>query len=178
MTSLMNAPPELSPTPSRSLPPWLDRAARLVGFVIALMLAAMSAAFEAFLTPLSWGTTRLPVSLVAAVVGNLALVWFAYVITGRRLAAVGPAFVWVAVMVTAASRSAEGDLVLTDNNWVGIGTMFAGSMTFAAAGYRLMLTGIRPRPVPPPPRPVPPPEPAPDPTPAPAPEPAPDPDPT
>jgi hypothetical protein len=153
MTSLMGAPPEVSPEPSpgpsRSVPVWLGRTARVAGFVIALMLAAVSAAYEAFLTPLYWGTTRLPVSLVAAVVCNLALVWFAYAVTGRRLAAVGPALVWVAVMVTAASRTAEGDLVLTDNNWVGIGTMLAGSVAFAVAGYRLMLTGIRPRPVPP-----------------------------
>jgi hypothetical protein len=145
MTSLMSAPPELPPAQPRSVPRWLDRTARVAGFVIALMLAAVSAVYEAFLTPLYWGETRLPVSLVAAVVGNLALVWFTYAVTGRRLAAVGPALVWVAVMVTAASRSAEGDLVLTDNNWVGIGTMLAGSVAFAAAGYRLMLTGIRPR---------------------------------
>jgi hypothetical protein len=117
----------------------------VLGFVIALLLAAISAAYEAFLTPLYWGSTRLPVSLLAAVVGNLALVYFTFVVTGRRLATVGPAVVWVAVMVTAASRSSEGDLVLTDNNWVGIGTMLAGSVAFAVAGYRLVLTAARPR---------------------------------
>jgi hypothetical protein len=89
------------------------------------------------------GTTRLPASPLAAVVGNVALVYFAYLVTGRRLAAVGPALVWTAVMVVAASRTSEGDLVLTDDNWVGIGTMLAGSVAFAAAGYRLILTGAR-----------------------------------
>jgi hypothetical protein len=146
MTSLMSTEPELSPAPRRRLPAWLDPAARILGFVIALLLAAVSAAYEAFLTPLYWGSTRLPVSLVAAVVGNLALVYFTYVVTGRRLAAVGPALVWVAVMVTAASRSSEGDLVLTDNNWVGIGTMMAGSVAFAVAGYRLVITSVKPPP--------------------------------
>jgi hypothetical protein len=145
MTSLMDSEPELKPAPRHQLPAWVDPAGRVLGFVIALLLAAISAAYEAFLTPLYWGSTRLPVSLLAAVVGNLALVYFTFVVTGRRLATVGPAVVWVAVMVTAASRSSEGDLVLTDNNWVGIGTMLAGSVAFAVAGYRLVLTAARPR---------------------------------
>jgi hypothetical protein len=146
MTSLMDSEPEVEPAPRRRLPAWVDPAGRVLGFVVALLLAAISAAYEAFLTPLYWGSTRLPVSLVMAVVGNLALVYFTYVVTGRRLAAVGPAVVWVAVMVAAASRSSEGDLVLTDNNWVGIGTMLAGSVAFAVAGYRLVLTTAKPRP--------------------------------
>jgi hypothetical protein len=144
MTNLMSAPPEHQPARRRQPPSWLGTAGRVLGFVIALLLAALSAAFEAFLAPLYWGSTRLPVSLVAAVVGNIALVYFAYVVTGRRLAAVGPALVWVVVMVAAASRTSEGDLVLTDNNWVGIGTMLAGSVAFALAGYRLVLTAMRP----------------------------------
>jgi hypothetical protein len=143
MTNLTSAAPEHKPTPLRQPPPWLDAAARVLGFVTALLLAALSAAFEAFLAPLYLGSTRSPVSLVAAVVGNLALVYFTYVVTGRRLAVVGPVLVWVAVMVAAASRTSEGDLVLTDNNWVGIGTMLAGSVAFALAGYRLVLTGAR-----------------------------------
>jgi hypothetical protein len=146
MTNLTSAGPdlpELEPPRPRTGPPWLDLVVRVLGFVIALLLAAVSAAFEAFLTPLYWGSTRLPVSVVAAVVGNVALIYFTYVVTGRRLAAAGPALVWVVVMVAAASRTGEGDLVLTDNNWVGIGTMLAGSVAFAAAGYRLVLTGAR-----------------------------------
>jgi hypothetical protein len=138
--------PEHKSAPRWHPPSWLDTAVRLLGFMIALLLAALSAAFEAFLTPLYWGSTRFPVSLVAAMVGNFALVYFTYVVTGRRLAAVGPALVWVVVLVAAASRTGEGDLVLTDSNWVGIATMLAGSIAFAVAGYRLVLTGVRPRP--------------------------------
>lgn len=152
MTNLTSAEPELASSARRRHPAWLDPASRVLGFVIALSLAAVSAAYEAFLTPLYWGSTRLPVSLVAAAVGNLALVYFTYVVTGRRLAAVGPALVWVVVMVAAAGRSSEGDLVLTDNNWVGIGTMLAGSVAFAVAGYRLVVIGVigvKPRPLPP-----------------------------
>jgi len=145
MTDVMSAEPDLKPPQPRSVPRWLDLTGRILGFVIALLLAAVSAAYEAFLSPLSWGSTRLPVSLLAAVVGNIALVYFTYVVTGRRLATVGPALVWVVVMLVAASRSSEGDLVLTENNWVGIGTMLVGSIAFAVAGYRLILTTFRPR---------------------------------
>jgi hypothetical protein len=60
------------------------------------------------------------------------------------MAAIGPAVVWVIVMIAAASRTAEGDLVLTDSNWVGIGTMLAGCVAFAGYGYRLVLTGVPP----------------------------------
>ena len=112
--------------------------------MLALLLAALTAAFEAFLTPLYWDETRLPVALVAAVVGNLGLVWFTAYVTGRRIAAAGPALVWVVIMVAASSRTSEGDLVLTDGNWVGIATMLAGSVAFAVAAYRLILAGARP----------------------------------
>jgi hypothetical protein len=122
---------------------WLDPAYRVAGFVVALLLAAVTATFEAFLTPLYWGETRVPVALVAAVAGNIGLVFFTAIVTGRRIAAAGPALVWVVVMVAASSRTSEGDLVLTDGNWVGIATMLAGSVAFAVAGYRLILTGTR-----------------------------------
>ena len=56
-----------------------------LGFVVALLLTALTAAFEAFLTSLYWDEYRLPVSVVAAVVVNLALIWFTVVVTGRRL---------------------------------------------------------------------------------------------
>ena len=35
----------------------------------------------------------------------------------------------------------EGDLVLTSNNWVGIGTMLAGSVTFGVGGFLLVRSG-------------------------------------
>jgi hypothetical protein len=118
---------------------------RILGFVLALGLTVTTAAFEAYLTPLYWGGNRLPVSAVAAVVVNLGLIWFTVEVTGRRLSVAAIAVVWMAVMVVASSRTGEGDLVLTDDNWVGIVTMLAGSLTFAVAGYRLVLTAFRPK---------------------------------
>jgi hypothetical protein len=126
------------------LPSWLDPALRGLGFAVALGLAAASAVYEAFLAPLSWHQTRLPLSVVVAVAANLALVWFTLQVTGRRLAVAGPAVVWAAVMVTAASRTTEGDLVLTSSNWVGLATMLAGCVAFAAGAYPLILAAGRP----------------------------------
>ena len=128
--------------------PWrrpVDIAMRIVGFVVALALTVLTAAFEAYLTPLYWGEHRLPVSVMAAVVVNVALIWFTVEVTGRRLSVAAIAVVWVTIMVLASTRTSEGDLVLTDNNWVGIATMLAGSLTYAVAGYRLVLTAFRPK---------------------------------
>jgi hypothetical protein len=137
--------PDTGAVAARAVPPWVDPILRVLGFLLALALAGMSALFEAFLAPLFWGSIRVPLSLVAAIVGNLALVWFAYTVTGRRLAAAGPALVWMVVIVAASTRTTEGDLVLASNNWVGIATMIAGSIAFAAGAYRLILSGVRPR---------------------------------
>jgi hypothetical protein len=123
-----------SPTP---LPPALDRAERIAGLLVATGLGAVSAMYEAFLTPLAWGNVRVPVSLVLALVGNVALVWFTREVTGRVVAALLPAAAWVAVMFLAAGQTTERDLVLTSDNWVGLSTMFAGALAFALAAYRL-----------------------------------------
>jgi hypothetical protein len=124
---------------------------KIAGGVIATLLAFVSSLWEAFLTPLSWQWTsgghahyvRLPVALVAAVVGNFLLAWFAYAATGRMLAIVGPFVAWSVPMVLAAGRTREGDLILTSNNWVGISTMLAGAVSFAAAVYWLTLRSLR-----------------------------------
>jgi hypothetical protein len=118
---------------------------------VAGVLAAVSAVWEAFLTPLAWTWTsggqahfvRLPVALVCAVVGNAALAWFTQALTGKVLAVLAPFAVWVVLMVVAAGRTSEGDLVLTSNNWVALGTMFAGALTFAVAAYWLAVRSVR-----------------------------------
>ena len=137
--------PEPPSKPRWPLPGWLDPVIRWAGFVVALGLAALTAAFEAVYSQLYLtSTVRAPYALIAAVLINPALVWFAYSVTGRRLAALGPTLVWVAVMFVAASATREGDLFITSRNWVGIWTLMAGTVAFAAGGYRLILAGIKP----------------------------------
>ena len=121
-------------------------AARWIHRVAGLLFTVLTAVYEVFYSALYWGGYRVPASIVAAVVVNLALIWFTVAVTGRRLAVVPVAVLWVAVMVVASSRRSEGDLLLTDNNWVGIVMMLVGSLTYAVAGYRLVLAAFRPHP--------------------------------
>ncbi|NJC69544.1 hypothetical protein HC031_07385 [Planosporangium thailandense] len=122
-----------------------------VGGVIAVGLAAMSALWEAFLTPLAWTWTsgghahyvRMPVALVLAVVGNAALAWFTRAVTGKVLAILAPFAVYTAVMLVAAGKTHEGDLVLAANNWVAVATLIVGPTSFAVAAYWLVIRSIR-----------------------------------
>lgn len=130
-----------------------ERLLRAWGLVVAAGLGAVSAAYEAFLTPLmlrwtSGGqlhTLRLPVALAVAVAGNLALVWFAYTVVGRVAGAFAPAAAWTLAMVAAAKQTDAGDLVLTGNNWVGLVTMLVGVLAYAGGVYWLVLrTAVAP----------------------------------
>jgi hypothetical protein len=122
-----------------------DIALRVLGGLVAIAGALVTAVIEVFLAPLRVGTVRLPVSLLLAVVGNLALVWFTHQATGRRGAVVLPALVWMAVMIPAAGRTDEGDLLLTGDNWVGLVTIFGGVVAFAVGAYRLIMPNARTR---------------------------------
>jgi hypothetical protein len=109
----------------------VDVALRVMAGFIAFGLGAASAIYEALLSALYWHHDRLPLSLVIALIANPALAIFAYWGTGRLLGILAPAAPWLIVMVLAASRTTEGDLIFTNNNWVGIATLFVGSIAFA-----------------------------------------------
>jgi hypothetical protein len=122
-----------------------------VGMVVAVGLAAVSAVWEAFLTPLAvhWTSgghlhfVRLPVALVLAVAGNAALAWFTRAVTGKTLAVLAPFAAWTVPMAAAAGKTREGDLVLTANNWVALATMLIGALTYAVAAYWLTIRSLR-----------------------------------
>ena len=75
--------------------------------------AAWLAVVEVFWLPLRVAGVLVPVSVVAAVVGNLLLVGLALRLSGSRLFAVLPAWPGLVVVVAAMIRRPEGDLVLT-----------------------------------------------------------------
>ena len=109
-----------------------ERLLIIAGAVVATGLGAVLGLFEAFLTPLRIPhSTYLPVALVLALICNPALSWFAAEVTGRRFAAILPALAWCVVWFVAASRTSEGDLIITGNNWVGLVTLLAGPIAFA-----------------------------------------------
>jgi CDP-diglyceride synthetase len=88
--------------------------------VAAVLVAAWLALVEVFWLPLRVAGVLVPVSVVAAVFGNLLLVGLALRLTGSRLIAVLPALTWVAVVVAAMIRRPEGDLVLSGRGALGV----------------------------------------------------------
>jgi hypothetical protein len=104
----------------------------IAGAIVATGLGAVLGVFEAFLTPLRLPhSTYLPIALLLAIIGNPALSWFAAEVTGKRFAAILPAGAWCAVWFVAATKTREGDLIITGNNWVGLVTLLAGPIAFA-----------------------------------------------
>ena len=97
--------------------------------VTAIVAAAWLAVVEVFWLPLRVAGVLVPVSVVAAVVGNLLLVWLALRLSGSRLVAVLPALTWAVVVVAAMDRRPEGDLVLT-----GVGALGAVNLAFLLLG--------------------------------------------
>ncbi|MER7005181.1 hypothetical protein ABT297_19325 [Dactylosporangium sp. NPDC000555] len=113
----------------------LDIVITVAGLIVATLLAVALAIIEALYSPLRIGGVRVPVSLLMAVVTNPLLGWFAYATTGRRLAALLPAAAWCVIWILAAGRTSEGDLIITNNNWVGLLTLFVGPLAFAIGIY-------------------------------------------
>ncbi len=102
---------------------------QLAAALLVTVLAAWLALVEVFWLPLRVFGVPLPVSVAAAVAGNLLLVALAARLTGSRLAAVLPALVWLVVAVGASLRRPEGDLLL-----VGGGVLGFLSLAFLLAG--------------------------------------------
>ncbi|MDP9429055.1 MAG: hypothetical protein M3Q47_09355 [Actinomycetota bacterium] len=102
---------------------------RLAGGLLVVVLALWLVLVEVFWLPLRVFGVPVPVSVVAAVAGNLLLVALAARLTGSRLAAVLPALVWLVVAVGASLRRPEGDLLL-----VGGGVLGMLSLAFLLAG--------------------------------------------
>ena len=115
--------------------PQAETALKTVGIVIVVALAAMTALYEVLYSPLRAGGTRIPLSLGLAIVLNPLLALAAYWTTGRRLTALLPGLAWCLVFFTGATKTREGDLLLTDNNWVGLVTLLAGPVAFAIAVF-------------------------------------------
>jgi hypothetical protein len=135
--------PELPSTTQPRGPSWppagLDVALRAAGGLVAVLSALVAAAVELILATLRVGGQLIGVSAVIAVVANVILARFAYAAVGAKSAVALPAVTWFAVMMAAAGRTDEGDILLAGNNWVGLAIIVAGSIAFAIVGYRLIL---------------------------------------
>jgi hypothetical protein len=106
------------------------RRAALLGWgVAAVVVPAFLALVEVLWLPLRAGPVPLPVSVLAAVVGNPLLVVLAHRLSGSRGVAVLPAAVWVVVAFRASIPRPEGDLLL-----VGVGTLGVLTPVFLGLG--------------------------------------------
>jgi len=119
------------------------RALTLAGWsVAAVVVAAWLALVEVFWLPWRVGGVPVPISLVAAVVGNLLLVSWARRLSGSRLVAVLPALVWLGIALAAASRRPEGDLLLPGGDAVtstlNLGFLLVGVVAAAFAVGRAL----------------------------------------
>jgi hypothetical protein len=126
------------------------RRAALIGWgVAAVVVPAFLALVEVLWLPLRVGRVPLPVSVVAAVVGNPLLVVLAHRLSRSRLVAVLPAAVWLLVVVRASIPRPEGDLLLIGSGTLGVLTLVflgLGLVSAVAAVGRVLGTAARDRP--------------------------------
>jgi hypothetical protein len=113
--------------------------------IVAVLVAGWLALVEVFWLPLRIGGVLVPLSVLAAVVGNLMLTAAAHRVSGSRVVAVLPAVVWLVVAVAAMIRRPEGDLVLTGGGATGtVNLLFLLlGVTAAAFGVGRALAGPR-----------------------------------
>jgi hypothetical protein len=94
--------------------------ARVAWALLAVAVAAWLTLVEVFWLPLRVAGFLLPLSIVAAVGGNLLLPAAVHRLAGSRLVAVLPAITWLVVVVGAMIRRPEGDLVITGGGATGV----------------------------------------------------------
>jgi hypothetical protein len=116
-------------------PLWL----RLAGLAVACVAALLLALLGAFLTPLRFGTVLVPLSLLLVVGGLVGILWFAKIATDHVGLSLVPGIVWLLISLILSSRTTEGDLVLTQQNWVGSVYLLLGSVTIGVVAYRMIV---------------------------------------
>ncbi|MEU4676723.1 hypothetical protein [Micromonospora sp. NPDC023737] len=133
------APEETSPPPAGPPPHLLDLGLRVAGGLVAIVAGVVTGVLELLLATLRVAGQLIGLSVLVAVAANIALGWFAHQAVGRRWSVALPAVPWFLLMVVAAVRTSEGDLLLAGDNWVGLVMIVAGAMTFAVVGFRQIL---------------------------------------
>jgi hypothetical protein len=118
----------------------LDQVVRVVGGVLAVVLALLTGLLELILAPLRVSGHLVGLSALLVVPVNIALAWFAVAAVGRKGAVALPWVTWTLLMFVAAGmRTDEGDYLLAGDNWVGMAMILFGSVAFAGYLYRLIL---------------------------------------
>lgn len=87
------------------------RLSTYASYGLVLVLTVLLALWGAFLVPLRYGATPIPLAWVVAVVGNLALGTCGGRLLGRPGALV-PGLLWLGIALTLGTKRGEGDLVV------------------------------------------------------------------
>ena len=127
-----------------SLPQTLARAGWAV---VAVLVAGWMAVVEVFWLPLRADGVLVPVSVVAAAVGNLLIVRATRRLSGSGVVAVLPAVTWLVVVVAAMIRRREGDLLIVgggDTGVVNLAFLLVGVVAAAYAAGRALAEPRRP----------------------------------
>jgi hypothetical protein len=114
------------------------------GCLAAVLVSGWLAVVEVFWLPLRIGGVLLPLSVVGAVVGNLAIGAAARRLSGSGTAAVLAAVAWLVVVVAAMIPRTEGDLLIVGGGGAGIVNvvfLMAGVVSAAYATGRALVTG-------------------------------------
>jgi hypothetical protein len=103
-----------------------------VGIVVCAVSAVLAALITVLLTPLYWGSVLAPVSVLLAIVANVALPLLTRWLGASPIASGVPFVLWLlAVLVLGTSRP-EGDVLLPagsgSQQWVTYGMMAAGAL--------------------------------------------------
>lgn len=120
----------------------VDLVLRVLGGVVSVVATLVTVALELLLAPLRIGGQLVGVSVLLAVVANLALGWFAPRVVGARWALALPFVTWFGTMAVIAAGRPEGDILLA-NTWVGYATVFGGVTVFAVQAFRMVLAPRR-----------------------------------
>jgi hypothetical protein len=105
--------------------------------VLAVATAAWLALVEVLWLPLRIGGLLVPVSVLAAVVGNLLLVDLVHRRSRSRAVALLPALTWAGVAAAATLRRPEGDLLI-----IGSGGLGAVGLAFLLLGVLAATVGV------------------------------------
>jgi hypothetical protein len=115
---------------------------RCAAYALVLLLTFLLAVWGSFLVPFRIGGTLVPVSLLLALLGNVAVGRAGGRLCGTTGALV-PGLLWLGVALTLSSRRAEGDIVVPGSP-VGLLFLLTGAIGGAVA-YGMTVTRTRPR---------------------------------
>jgi hypothetical protein len=125
----------------------MNRARQVGAGAVVVVLALWLALVEVFWLPLRVGPVLVPVSIAAAVAGNLLLPRLAVRWSGSRLAAALTGVAWIVVVVAGMIRRPEGDLLITGGGATGVVNLAFLLAGVLAAAYAVGRALGSPRPV-------------------------------